>query len=259
MKNSLLTLYLLMSLVSFGQTAIYSSNGVLTIETPVVKDVLLGYPTADVLDSRAIDNYNKGTEILQNLNKALNKTKEKDLIIQAIDYFIISINFDSKFVQAYDNIGKAYRMLKKYDLAIISYEMSLKIFPKGISAHQNLAIVYDKQKNWDKAIKEYKTLITISPKNPEGYYGLANIYKKTSKLKLALFNAFIALDLYRKEPTNYIGDSYGQIGLIYYYMGNKLKAKEYIQIAKEKHLSNNLESYFNSTFPDSMIKELSIN
>jgi hypothetical protein len=88
---------------------------------------------------------------------------------------------------------------------------------------------------------------------------LANIYKKTSKLKLALFNAFIALDLYRKEPTNYIGDSYGQIGLIYYYMGNKLKAKEYIQIAKEKHLSNNLESYFNSTFPDSMIKELSIN
>ena len=71
--------------------------------------------------------------------------------------------------------------------------------------------------------------------------------------------SFIALDLYRKEPTNYIGDSYGQIGLIYYYMGNKLKAKEYIQIAKEKHLSNNLESYFNSTFPDSMIKELSIN
>ena len=95
-------------------------------------------------------------------------------------------SFDSKFVQAYDNIGKAYRMLKKYDLAIISYEMSLKIFPKGVSAHQNLGVIYVEQKNWDKAIKEYKILIKLSPENAEGYYGLANIYQRTSKLKLAL-------------------------------------------------------------------------
>jgi tetratricopeptide (TPR) repeat protein len=150
----------LVSFGSFGQTGIYSSNGVLTIETPVVTDVLLGYPTGDVLDSRAIE--------------------------------------------------------------------------------------------------EYKILIKMSPQNPEGYYGLANVYQTLSKLDLALSNAFIALELYKQNPTNYIGDSYAQIGLIYYYMGNKSKAKEYIQIAKEKYISNNLESYFNSTFPKSMIKELSI-
>ena len=259
MKNILFTIALLVSSVSFGQTAIYSSNGVLTIETPEFQDVLLGYPTVDMLNSKAIDNYNKGTEILYSLNKASTNIKRINLINQAIDYFIISINFDSKFVQAYDNIGKAYRMLKKHDLAIISYEMSLKIFPKGVSAHQNLGVIYVEQKNWDNAIKEYKILIKLSPENAEGYYGLANIYQRTSKLKLALSNALIALNLYEKNPTNYIGDSYAQIGLIYYYMGHKLKAKKYIQIAKDKYISNSLEPYFYSTFPKNMIKELAIN
>lgn len=42
-------------------------------------------------------------------------------------------------------------MIEKYDSAIKTYEMSLKVFPSGISAHQNLGIVYEKQKTWDKA------------------------------------------------------------------------------------------------------------
>lgn len=258
MKKLLFLVVLLISFFSFGQTGFYSSDGVLSVETPQSIDVLLGYPPVDVLDSRAVNNYNKGTKMFYSLNKISNNNEKIAAINKAIDYFIIAINFDPKFVQAYDNIGKAYRMLKKYDLAIKSYQMSLKLFPKGITAHQNLATVYEKQKNWDKAIKEYQTLINMSPKNPEGYYGLANIYQKISKLNLALSNAFIALKLYKQKPTNYIGDSYGQVGLIYYYMGNKLKAKEYIQIAREKHISNNRESSFNSTIPKNMIKELSI-
>ena len=72
---------------------------------------------------------------------------EKELIKDAINYFIKAINLDYQFIQAYDNLGKAYRMIEKYDSAIKTYEMSLKVFPSGISAHQNLGIVYEKQKN----------------------------------------------------------------------------------------------------------------
>ena len=254
----LFLLFVLISFCSFGQTGIYSSDGVLSVEIPVVTDVLLGYPTADELDSRALDYYNKGTELIYSLNKTSSDDEKTDQINQAVDYLIKAINFDPKFVQAYDNLGKAYRMLNNYDLAIESYEMSLKIFPKGRSAHQNLAVVYQKQKNWNKAITEYETLINMSPQSPEGYYGLANVYQKMSKLNLALSNALKALELYKQNPTNYIGDSYGQIGLIYYYKGNNLKAKEYIQIAKEKYISNNFETVFYATFPESLLKELSI-
>jgi|TARA_B110000977_G_scaffold26006_1_gene32226 tetratricopeptide (TPR) repeat protein len=89
--------------------------------------------------NRAITYYNKGTEILMK--------PEKELIKDAINFFIKAINLDYQFIQAYDNLGKAYRMIEKYDSAIKTYEMSLKVFPSGISAHQNLGIVYEKQKN----------------------------------------------------------------------------------------------------------------
>ena len=251
-------IYLLfVSFSSIAQTAIYHSDGVLTVKVPTTIDVLLGYPTADELESDAIDNFNKGTEILKYLNELSDDEKIK-AIEQATDFYISAINFDSKFVQAYDNLGKAYRMLRKYDLAIKSYEASIKIFPNGPTAHQNLANVYEKQNNWNKAIKEYKKVIDLTPQSPEGYYGLANVYQKTSKLELALSNALIALKLYEKNPTNYIGDSYGQVGLIYYYMDDKIKAKEYIQIAKDKYIFNQLQDYFYSIFPNNLLKELSI-
>ena len=130
---------LLIPIVSFGQTAIYSSDGILTLEIPTKIDVINGYPTADKLNSQAITYYNKGTEILMK--------PKKELIKDAINFFIKAINLDYQFIQAYDNLGKAYRMIEKYDSAIKTYEMSLKVFPSGISAHQNLGIVYEKQKN----------------------------------------------------------------------------------------------------------------
>ena len=255
--KKLILLLLFIPFLSYGQTGIYHSDGVLTVKVPTTIDVLLGYPTADELESDAVDNYNKGTEILKYLNELSDNEKIK-AIEQAIDLYIRAINFDSKFVQAYDNLGKAYRMLGKYELAIKSYKISIEIFPNGPSAHQNLAIVYENQNNWNKAIKEYKIVIDLTPQNPEGYYGLANNYKKTSELDLALSNALSALSLYEQNPPNYIGDSYGQVGLIYYDMGNKSKAKTYIQIAKEKYILNNFDDYFYATFPKSILEELSI-
>ena len=43
---------------------------------------------------------------------------EKELIKDAINFFIKAINLDYHFIQAYDNLGKAYRMIEKYDSAI---------------------------------------------------------------------------------------------------------------------------------------------
>ena len=255
MKKQILVFFLLIFIDSYGQTGIYHSNGTLTVEIPTSFDVLYGYPNANQIDSKAIDEYNKGTTIIINLNKQTNK---ENSLLKAIDHFISSINYDKKFVQAYDNLGKSYRMLGNYNLAKESYEISIKIFPSGISAHQNLAIIYEKEKDWRNAIFRYKTVIKLQPNNPEGYYGLANVYMKTSEYEIALKNASKALELYKKNPTNYIGDSYGQVGLIYYYTKNNIKAKEYIQIAKEKYISNNLKSYFYSTFPKNMLKELGI-
>ena len=225
-------------------TGISSSDGIITLEIPNSMDALNGYPNPNSLDSNAITYYNKGVEIIF------------DDVNKAVDYFIMAINYDSKFVQAYDNLGKAYRMLKKYDLAIKSYELSLKVFPKGTSAHQNLAIVYSELGNYSKAIDEYNIVIKMLPSDPEGYYGLANTYLGISEFNKALPIALKALKLYEKNPPNYIGDSYAQITLIYYYLREMSMAKKYMEISKEKFTLNNLESNFYDTFPQKIINEI---
>ena len=246
MKKTFLILLSIISFNAYSQTGINSSDGVLTVEVPTHIDVLEGYPSGDELNPEAIEYYRKGTEsIFDNPKKA-------------IDYLIKAINYDPKFVQAYDNLGKVYRGLEKYDLAIKSYNISLKIFPSGSVAHQNLAVVYSKQNMWTKAIEEYKILVKLKPQDPEGYYGLAIHYRNEDDLNLALSNALKALMLYKKNPPNYIGDGYALIGLIYYDLGDKAQAKTYIQIAKEKYISNNLEYVYNNTFSSNILKELSI-
>lgn len=259
MKKLVLSIIIILysSTLCLSQTGIYSSDGVLTVETPISLDVLSGYPSADELESKAIFEYNRGTEIVFGLNK-FKKEEHNKLLKTAIDHLIKSINYDQSFVQAYDNLGKAYRMIGNYKLAIESYKISIKIFPNGISAHQNLAIAYYKLKEWENSITEYKNVIKLSPNSPEGYYGIANVYQKILKLNLALSNALTALKLYKRKPTNYIGDSYGQVGLIYYYMGDNDKAREYILIAKQKDIENNFVKKFYSTYPKSILNKLDI-
>jgi tetratricopeptide (TPR) repeat protein len=254
MKNSPLFLFFLLYITILNsQTGIYSTNGVLTVEIPASVDVVTGYPSADELDPQAVSEYNKGSEILFSLNQINEEEREKALY-KAIDYLIAAINYDEKFIQAYDNLGKAYRMVGNFKLAIQSYKISIKIFPSGTSAHQNLAVVYETLKEWDNSIMEYKVVINLAPQNPEGYYGLANIYQKMSKLDLALSNALIALELYEKNPPNYIHDSYLQVGLIYYYKKEKSLAKKYLKIAKEKFDENNISDRF--TKYDAILKSL---
>ena len=257
--KKLIILLLFIPLASFSQEGLYYYDKVLSIEVPTNIDVLNGYPTADELNSDAIDNYNKATELFYKLSNLKDIEEKNKLLSQAAIYFTKAINSDSKFVQAYDNLGKTYRMLNENDLAIKSYEISLKIFPKGNAARQNLAVVYTEIGDWDNAIYQYTTLISLNPIDPEAYYGLANVYSRIKNYDLALPYALDALKLYKQSPTNYIGDSYGQVGLIYYYLGNKSEGRKYIQTAKREYIKNGFEFNFYSTFPQTLLNELNIN
>ena len=249
MKTKYLLILLFCNVYSFSQTeGDYKEDEVVHINVSQTQDILHGYPDYSDINERAIEWYNKATNILYT---------DTDL---AIKYYLSAIKIDHKFVQAYDNIGKIYRMLKEYDLSIKYYKKSIDIFPNGDVAHGNLALVYKLQNKFEDAINEYKKVIEIQPNSPEGYYGIAGIYlhQQVNELELALINAKKALDIYKMNPPNYIGDSYAQVGLIYYYLGNNAKAKAYIQIAKEKYNENNFEQVFKDTFPSSMLKKLSI-
>jgi len=235
MEKLIYALALLFCFSSFGQKGIYiPEDDVLSIEVPTKMDNLYGYPSYDELDSEAVAYYNLATPIIASQPN------------QAILLFKKAINKDPYFVQAIDNLAKTYRFIKEYNLAIKYYLLSQKIFPKGNTAYQNLAVVYSIQKEWDKAIEQYNILISNFPNNPEGYYGLANVYLniEDDSLILALKNAKKALNLYLTNPTNYISDSYLQVGLIHYYRKETSLAKKYLKIAKEKFDENNMSERF---------------
>lgn len=249
MKN-ILFLFTLISFHLFSQTenpaeGTYTEQDKVMTITDGAKDVLEGYPDASLFDNAAIDYYNKATNIIYS---------DANL---AAEYYLKAIKIEPKFVQAIDNLGKVYRILEKYDLAEKYYKKSIEIFPNGSTAHQNLAVVYDRQGRYNEEVEEYKKVIKINSQDPEGYFGLAKTYLyRTNEIDLALKNALKALELYKKNPPNYIGDGYQLVGLIYYYSGDETNAKKYIQIAKEKHIENDLEDAF--TVHESILTKLSI-
>lgn len=249
MKN-ILFLFTLISFHLFSQTenpaeGTYTEQDKVMTITDGAKDVLEGYPDASLFDNAAIEYYNKATNIIYS---------DANL---AAEYYLKAIKIEPKFVQAIDNLGKVYRILEKYDLAEKYYKKSIEIFPNGSTAHQNLAVVYDRQGRYNEEVEEYKKVIKINSQDPEGYFGLAKTYLyRTNEINLALKNALKALQLYKKNPPNYIGDGYQLVGLIYYYSGDETNAKKYIQIAKEKHIENDLEDAF--TVHESILTKLSI-
>jgi tetratricopeptide (TPR) repeat protein len=112
------------------------------------------------------------------------------------------------------------------------YKKSIEIYPHGYAAHQNLAVVYDLKNDFDNAVREYETMKNINPNNPEAYYGLANLYLHNRLFEKALIEGEKGLELYLKSNHPYKSDAQFQIGIIYYYMNNKSRAREFFKLAK---------------------------
>jgi tetratricopeptide (TPR) repeat protein len=237
MKYIYIILTLFITNYAFSQTeGEYNDDGITVIEITEETDKIRGYPSTT--SQKAMDYYNLGVNTGQ------------DNPYVAINYFLKSIEEDKNYVIAYDNLGRMYRYTQQYELAIKYYKESIRIFPEGNTAHINLAIVYEIMGLNEKAINEYKTAIRLDPNDPEGYYGLAMMLLYTAdsydQLEDALTNAKTALELYKKNPPTFIGDSYFQIGYIYHFLRNDIKSKEYLNLAREKYIENNMEETWQS-------------
>ena len=233
MKYIYLIISLIISQYTFSQTQgkFDKKDNVTRIENKNETDERLGY--TGTTSSEAFEYYNKATSLDQK-NPAL-----------SIHYYLKAIKADPYFVEAYDNLGRLYRYTQQYELAIKYLKESIKLFPDGPTAHMNLANVYNTLEQYSDAIKEYNILIKLQPQYAEGYYGLSWMLLSTATdnndLENALENAEKALELYKRDPPNFIGDSYFQIGYIYHYLGNTIKSKEYFNISKERYLDNNMQ------------------
>jgi len=202
-----LLFYLMSASVSFGQ-----------IDPKVVETGLYKSTTSD----KAKKFYNLAEVNFQNRNYE-----------KAIEQYKLAILEDSNYIEAYDNLGLAFRKTNALDSAEFYYLLSHKKYPKGGTALQNLAIVEQIRGNVPKAIGYYEQLIEIDPKDPEGYYGISILQVNSGKLEDGLKNAHLAEQYYKEVNSPYIGDCYYLLFSIYYHIKDKPSAKKYLDLSKK--------------------------
>jgi tetratricopeptide (TPR) repeat protein len=175
-------------------------------------------------NEKSLSYYNEGTDNI-----------DKGEFRASITPLKLAIAIDSNFIDAYDNLGLAYRKLGELDSALLYYKISQHLFPKGEAVIMNLGVLYKVKKDYPQSEFYFKKLINLNTQNPEGYYGLTNTYLNWEKFDKALENSFLAEKYYKiaNSPTMYIADCYSLRTYIYLNLGKYSEAKKCLFKAKE--------------------------
>jgi len=151
----------------------------------------------------------------------------------AIVNFEMTLEDDSTFVPALDNIALCYKRLGDLDNAIKYYKKSLSIYPEGDFALMNIGVIYTEKSEYKTSNDYYKKLIRLYPENAEGYFGLGKNLFLLNEFESALENIFIAHKIYQHEKSEYMNDTQKIIGLIFQEMKKVNKEEDFNRIAKK--------------------------
>ncbi|MCU0393670.1 MAG: tetratricopeptide repeat protein [Thermoflexibacter sp.] len=177
-------------------------------------------------------NSSKSAEARAFYNEGFTYAKNGDFN-NAIESYRKAIAIDRRYVEAYDNIGVAFRRLNMLDSAEHYYLQSIKLYPKGAMARQNLGLVYQIKKEYEKALEQYRAIQDINPEGPEGVYGMAQTYLNMGDFDKAIEAGLKAEKIYEKNKDPWIADAHVLLGIAYFESGKKSKGKSYLKKAIE--------------------------
>lgn len=182
--------------------------------------------TRSTISDKARTYYNEGYERF-----------EKGDFAKAIELYKLAVIEDPEFIDAYDNLGLAFRQLKLTDSAEYYYLISLRKMPDGYTANQNMAIVEELRNNFSKAMAYYRKLIALEPQNPEGYYGAARMCLLQENFDEALKHGQLAETYYKQAKSPYIADCYYLLCIIAYNKKDLVLARKYLDLCKKEGVS----------------------
>lgn len=121
-----------------------------------------------------------------------------------------AITLNPYLVPAYNQLGLAYNMKRKYSEAIENFQKAIKINPEYTPAYLNLGLAYQEQKETDKAIKAFENGITSNPKYSFAYYHLGSLYSQNNNFALAESNFKQAISINPKFNNAFL-----ELGKVY--------------------------------------------
>ena len=117
-------------------------------------------------------------------------------IDEAITCFSKSIDLNSNFHEAYNNIGNCYQNKNELQNAIKSFQRSIEIYPNSFQVFFNLGNCYKKLSQFYLAEENYKRSIELKPSNIDAYYNLGNMYaiQKEHMKSIWCFDSILKID-----------------------------------------------------------------
>ncbi len=115
----------------------------------------------------------KNIPFLLNLNGLINLNLENWQ--NAASVFQKAIDFDDKYVEAYNNIGVAYSHMGEDEKAVKNYNRAIQIKKDYSNAYNNLASHYDDIGNYNDAVKNYVNALEFDPKHMNAQNNLIHL------------------------------------------------------------------------------------
>jgi tetratricopeptide (TPR) repeat protein len=113
---------------------------------------------------------------------------------------------------AYNNRGRYYRTLNKFDKALEDYNKAITLNPKGYAAYNNRGKVYFETNENEKAITDYSKALEINPKYVDAYANRGGVYGRTGRYAESIEDLNKAIEL----DSMYI-NAYSNRALTFYY------------------------------------------
>jgi tetratricopeptide (TPR) repeat protein len=139
---------------------------------------------------RAAEHFSRASQLrpmdpkpLINWGAVLNRQGEFQ---KAADVLKKALTRDGNAVEAYYNLGIAYRGLNQMAMAVDSYKEALRINPRMLDAMQNLGNVYLEMGNSKAAVDQYKKALEINPDFERAQRGLQRAEEALAAAKAQL-------------------------------------------------------------------------
>lgn len=176
-------------------------------------------------DKQGLNSMSDNQEALRYYYDGLDAFKAKDLT-KSVKLYKKAVAIDDNFAFAWDNLGLAYRYLKKYDKALASYKKSLQVSPGGSLPLQNIPIVYQYMNKPEMALDAYNNLTRLQPDNAEGYFGKGRMLSMMKKDVPALHSMCQAYNIYKKTNNPYRADAEKVMAYLYSKIANSKNGKK---------------------------------
>ena len=149
----------------------------------------------------------------------------------AIEMFNKSIELDSIYAPAYDNLGTRIHNLAQYGLldpeetkkAETAYIKALSINEELLSALGHLAKIYTETARTEKAVELTKQMLEINPNNADAHFALGYIYR------YAGMNTYAIQEMEKAIAIDPMNPGFQSIGITYMWAGEYEKAFEVLK------------------------------